>query len=207
MTWDLLIAHIPHRHDELVRLLDTLEAQMKPGVGVLIYADNLEARYGAKCQALVQASTADYVSHISNDDLVAPDFIAEVLAALETEPDYVGFEVRFTEKGELQVPVYHSLRYTNWVNGSGSIYRDIVHFNPMRRELAQRVVFREHLDADRLWATGQREMGGVNTEVYIDKPMLYYQHDDQDTFMTPREPMPEAEIPDLPRRPFVRYIP
>ena len=44
-TWDILIPHMPHRHDRLVELLDVLEPQIQPGVQVLIYSDNLEASY------------------------------------------------------------------------------------------------------------------------------------------------------------------
>lgn len=43
VTWQILIPTIPHRHDKLAGLLETLDAQMRPGVGVLAYRDNLEA--------------------------------------------------------------------------------------------------------------------------------------------------------------------
>ena len=44
-------------------------------------------------------ATADYTSHLANDDSVAPDFIPRVLEAMESDPDYVGFKVRYTEAG------------------------------------------------------------------------------------------------------------
>jgi hypothetical protein len=34
------------------------------------------------------------------------------------------------------MPVYHSLKYGGWVNNPEALYRDIVHFNPIRRDLA-----------------------------------------------------------------------
>jgi hypothetical protein len=42
-------------------------------VGVLVYRDNREQLYGPKCQALYQASQADYVSMLDDDDWVADD--------------------------------------------------------------------------------------------------------------------------------------
>lgn len=205
MTWDILIAHIPHRHDKLVELLDALAPQIIPGVGVIIYHDNLEASYGEKCQALVEASSADYVSHLSNDDMVAHDFVEQITDALEEHPDYVGFMVRHTEDGVVQAPVFHSLDHDGWHNEPEAIYRDLCHFNPIRRSLSMRVRFAGGNDADRNWASDLRELRCVRSQVFIPMELLFYQHSPSDTFLTAREPYP-LPVPDLPDYPFVRYI-
>jgi hypothetical protein len=207
VTWDLLIAHIPHRHAELIRLLDVLEPQIQPGVNVIVYPDNLEADYATKCNRLVEASTADYVSHLSNDDSVSPDFIPRIMAAFKTRPDYVGFRCRYTIDGVIAAPIVHSLQYDGWAGYAPDlIYRDIVHFNPIRRDLANLVKFNGHLYADREWADALRQLQVVNTEVFIDDEMHYYQWSPGDQFQTPRAPMAPEDIPSLPERPFVRYI-
>lgn len=207
MKWEILIPHIPHRHAQLLRLLDALEPQMRRGVAVVIYSDNLEVGYGDKCQALLQASSAEYVSWLSNDDGVAPDFVPAILEALEQKPDYVGFRVRYTEDGVPQLPVYHSLRYPGWFSTGTGIYRDLMHYNPIRRDLALMVRF-SHEDpylADRIWANDLRNLGCVKSEVFIDREMHYYQHSNGDHFITARQPYPEP-LPVLPEYPFVRYI-
>src|SRR4051794_16942503 len=99
MRWQILIPHMPHRHDALVRLLDVLVDQVRPGVEVLVYTDNLDVSYREKLQTLYDAATAEYVSSLGNDDSVAPDFIPRILEAMETRPDYVGYRVRYTEGG------------------------------------------------------------------------------------------------------------
>ncbi len=134
--WDILITSIPHRHDKLLALLAELDGQMCPGVGVILYRDDLEVPYGDKTRALIEASDADYVSSIDDDDSVAPGFVSRVLAALRTEPDYVGFRVRWTQDGKPRIPVTHSLTFPGWKDTAWELQRDIAQFNPVRRAFA-----------------------------------------------------------------------
>jgi hypothetical protein len=209
-TYDVLILSIPHRDALLRDLLAELDRQMQPGVGVIVYRDNLEARYPRKCRALIEASRADYASFIDDDDMVAPDFIARVTAALEERPDYVGFPVRWTIDGVQQVPVVHSLRYGGWRNHPDILVRDIVHFNPIRRELALAGSW-DHPDgadhgADGHWAYTIRQTGLCRTEAWIDKEMYYYRFRSADSFLAPRSPLPADRIPPLPSYPWLTAI-
>src|SRR5262245_47135140 len=96
-TWDILIATICHRTDMLTELLTHLENQRQPGFGVVVYRDNRQQVYGPKCQRLYETSRADYVSMLDDDDWVADDYVRAVMAALEQEPDQVGYRVAYTE--------------------------------------------------------------------------------------------------------------
>jgi hypothetical protein len=205
MRWQILIPHMPHRHRSLVRLLDVLADQMKPNVEVIVYTDNLEVPYREKLQTLYDMATADYVSSLGNDDSVAPDFVPRVLRALELDPDYVGFRVRYTEAGVLQSPVTHSLECGGWADTPQGYYRDLMYYNPVRRELAQQVRFRGDF-CDVEWADDLRVLGCVKSEIFVDAEMLYYQRDPSDNFHTNRQPMPVEDIPRLPEYPFVRHI-
>lgn len=209
-TYDILILHIPHRDALLRDLLAELDRQMQPGVGVIVYRDNLEARYPRKSRALIEASRADYTSFIDDDDMVAPDFIARVTAALEGRPDYVGFPVRWTIDGVQQVPVVHSLRYDGWRNHPDMLERDITQFNPIRRDLALAGSW-DHPDgadhgADGHWAYTIRQTGLCRTEAWIDKEMYYYRFRSADSFLVPRQPMPGDRIPPLPSYPWLTAI-
>ena len=202
ITWDILIPTIPHRDTTLRLLLEELDRQWQPGLGVRIYRDNLEragiASY-AKWRDLVESSSADYVSFAGDDDFVAPDFVACVMKALESRPDYVGFPVRYTIAGELQQPVEHSLRHPCWIDTPQMLIRDIVHTNPIRRELANLVPWQAELPGeDQAWGDRMRDTGQVKTEEWIGKPMYYYQPDRPQSFWQPRVPMPGNEIPPLP---------
>ena len=202
-TWQILVPHIPHRHAKLLDLLDVLEAQMRPGVEVLIYTDNLEVSYTEKLQTLMDAATADYVSVMSNDDSVSPDFVTLIAEALKSWPDYVGFRVRYTEAGIPQAPVIHSLQCGCWRDTPDILLRDLMYYNPIRRGLAQRVKFRGQF-CDTEWADDLRALGCVRTEVFIDQELHYYQRDPADNFHTTRVPM--EEMPVIPDYDFVRHL-
>lgn len=202
MSWQILIPTIPHRHAKLCGLLEVLDAQMRPGVRVMVYRDNLEVSYAGKLQALYDAATADYVSSLADDDSVAPDFIPAVCEAMEQDPDYVGFRVRYTEAGVPQLPVIHSLACGGWRQDAAGLYRDYMYYNPVRRSLAQRVKFRGPY-CDEEWAQDMRSLGVAATQVYIDREMLYYQRDSADNFHTPRRPVPEETILPLPSYPWL----
>jgi hypothetical protein len=172
VSWDILIASIAHRTDELTALLDHLEKQLVPGVGVIVFRDNREQVYGPKCQALYEASQADYVSMLDDDDWVADDYIPTVARAMNSRPDYVGYRVLYTEHGQPQAPVIHSLQYDGWHATPDGLLRDICHKNPVRRELAIQAKWYGDGGADIYWADQLR--GTVKTEVFIDREMYHY---------------------------------
>lgn len=169
-----MIPSIAHRTDMLRDLLAELYRQYLPGLGVIVYRDNREALYGPKCQRLYDASQADYVSMLDDDDWVAEDYVESVMEALTDRPDYVGYKILYTEFGEPQIPIFHSLKYGGWINTPQALYRDICHKNPMRRDLAIQAPWEGDGGADITWAFTLRQLGQVKTEVFIDREMYHY---------------------------------
>jgi glycosyltransferase involved in cell wall biosynthesis len=202
-TWDIMICSIPHRDRTMTELLAELDTQTRRGVGVIAFRDNLETQYGSKIAQMLDHSKADYVSCIDDDDMVAPDFIRRIHAALQEDPDYVGFPVRYTRDGDLQKPVHHSLRYHVWEDREEALVRDITQFNPIRRELA---LLGEWYAAERRWADGVRASGRCVKEVWIDDPMYYYRHNTSDFFQTARQPYPPGSYPRLPEYPWLTVL-
>lgn len=207
VTWDILLPTMPHRHDQMCALLAEIDRQWRPGLGMIIYRDNLQRRGNAsygKWQDLEGMSQADYTSFIADDDWIAPDFVARIMAALQERPDYVGFAVKYTVDGVQAMPVEHSLRHTGWANSPAILTRDLVHHNPIRRELALLATWRtDTQEADRAWAADLR--GKVQTEVWIPEQMYYYQEtsDSWTRWGGKREPLPEAEIQPIPSYPWL----
>lgn len=199
LTWDILICSIPHRRETLLPLLEALDEQIQPGVAARVCYDNLESSYGSKCDALLRSSKADYVSWVDDDDMVDPDFISLVMCALDTQPDYVGFPVKYTVDGELQMPVEHSLRHEGWIDDSQMLKRDIVHFNPIRRDLANIGLWSGGWMAERGWAAAIRDSGQCVNEAWIDKPVYWYQNRSADNFQSSRYPLPADQVLDLPK--------
>lgn len=204
MTWDLLICSIEHRTEMLTELLAELKRQRVPGFGVRVFRDNLETIYGEKCQKLLESSSADYVSFLDDDDWIEPDFVSTIMKALEHKPDYVGFKVRFTVDGQWVMPVLHTLESDGWIDAPDALYRDIVHFNPIRRDLAMQSHWEGGDGADRRWAERLREKECVKSEVFIDREMHHYRHRRRDTFTVPRQPL--TEHPPRPNFKFVKWL-
>jgi hypothetical protein len=202
-TWDILIPSITHRTNELTELLAHLEAQRVPGVGVLVYRDNREALYGPKCQRLYEASEADYVSMLDDDDWVADDYLPAVMEALEQRPDYVGYKVLYTEHGEPQQEVIHSLTCGGWINSADVLKRDICHKNPLRRDLAMQASWEGDGGADMLWAFALRNLGQIKTEVFIDRELYHYRS--TGAYNT-SELSPMEDPPPRPSAKWVRWV-
>lgn len=210
-TWDILISTIPHRHAKLCELLAELDRQWQPGLGVLVLRDNQVLRgfdSHIKRKHLLEASCADYVSVIDDDDGVAHDYVATIFRALAEDPDYVGFHVEVTRDGVLQRPVIHSLEYpdwNSWEEKEGPLTRDITHLNPVRRELALLSDWTGRTDEQ--WAMWLRRTGRVRTQVMIGRPMYFYRFNTADNFTTShdRPPMPEP-LPELPEYPWLTAI-
>jgi hypothetical protein len=200
-SWDILIATVPHRHGKLRELLADLGGQIRDCqaggcVGALLYRDNLTVSYGAKTRVLLEASTADYVSCVDDDDLLAPGAVARILGALESRPDYVGFAVAWTRNGVPQLPVEHSLRHPRWSNGEDMLRRSVMQFNPIRRDLALLGTWEGGYEAEIRWGDGVVASGRCKTETWLPPPAVYlYRESEADTFKTARQawsgPLPE----------------
>jgi hypothetical protein len=209
-TWDILLPTIPHRHESLCALLAELDRQWQPGLGMLVLRDNLQrpgnASY-AKWQDLQEWSHADYTSFIGDDDWIAPDFVARIMGALEQGPDYVGFAVAYTYDGQPRIPVEHSLLHGGWWNSSNLLARDIVHHNPIRRELALLATWRTDIQtADSFWADDLRATGQVRSEVWIPEPMYHYRQSAAtwtEGGIAQLGPLPADQIKPIPEYPWL----
>ena len=208
-TYDLLLPTLPHRHGQLCALLAEIHRQWQPGLGMILYRDNLQrpgnASYG-KWQDLEEMSQADYTSFISDDDWVAPDFVARVMTALEAGPDFVGFRYRYTIDGHPGPAVIHSLRYNCWDFADGVFTRGIGHYHPIRRDLALLATWQPVQDADKFWAADLTATGKIRSEVFIDEEMYYYRETGESwsrRLESWPQPLPAGEIRPLPSYPWL----
>jgi len=178
-TWSILIPTIGQRADSFARLMDVLLPQLDPYAGrvrVLAWWNNGDPPLGDIRQALVETAGTDYVCFVDDDDLVPDYYVAEVVRALESRPDHVGFQVGYHVDGVLREVVDHSLRHRRWYRDAGGLYRDLTHLDPLRTDLALRGDFRRRMRRgraeDRPWVKQVRPH--VATEEYIDKVMYHY---------------------------------
>lgn len=179
-TWTILVPTLGERRAVFERLMTGLLPQLEPYGGqvrVLAWHNNGRPSLPEIRQRMVLAAGTDYISFVDDDDLVAPFYVDAIMAALETEPDYVGFQVQCYSDGHPTAVAYHSLEYRRWRNLRGRYERDISHINPMRTKIASMADFRRTrrgAPEDRAWVEQLRRGARLKTEVVVPRILYHY---------------------------------
>ena len=179
-TWTILVPTLGERRPLFERLMGGLLPQLDPYQGrvrVVGWFNNGSPSLPKIRQTMIDRATTDYVSFVDDDDLVSPDYVAEIVAALETRPDYVGFQVQCYSDGAPTAVAYHSLEFRRWRSLPGRFERDISHINPIRTALARRANFartRPGGAEDRDWAGQLRRAQVLRTQVVVPRIMYHY---------------------------------
>jgi hypothetical protein len=182
-TWAILVPTLGERRRLFERLMAGLLPQAEPygdRVQIRAWHNNGQPSLPEIRQRMLEQAAADgigYVSFVDDDDLVAPDYVAEIVTALADRPDYVGFQVQCYSDGRPTAIAHHSLKHDGWVNLPDRFLRDISHINPMRTELATTADFRvarAGAPEDRAWVAQLRRSGVLKTETVVDRILYHY---------------------------------
>lgn len=174
----ILLPTISTRASQFARLEVHVRAQSegKP-VEILSECDNKEISIGKKRQQLLERATGEWVVFIDDDDWVSDTYVDDILAALATGPDCVGFLIRCTTNGRNQRMAKASLQYREWnenVDGYAHV-RSPYQKTPVRRNIALLVGFPDLRYAeDRQYSRGL--VKHLKTEVFIDKILYEYRY-------------------------------
>lgn len=194
MILSILICTIPERIKDFSILLSELQGQCANYKyanklnyeAVEIVTDSTPKNYmsvGAKRQTLLEAATGDYIVYFDDDDWPAQNYISEILKALDQKPDCVGFKIRMTTNGAKEETCIHSLSNDKWENKGGVYLRNCTHFNPVKREIALQVGFK-----DVRWNEDEPYSYGVSAlckhEVFIDKYLFHYRYSNKEDSKT-----------------------
>lgn len=178
MKLSILIPTLHKRSGLLRRCLQAIGTHDQ--VEVLAYADDGRISTGNKRNALVQQAKGEYVAHVDDDDLVSPDYIPEILKAIEQAPDAITFNGWMTTDGGQRVNfnIQHGNPYTAVEHQGKIVYlRFINHLCPVRREIALQVPFpNKTLGEDYDWAVKLKDSGLIKTSVHIDKELYHYDY-------------------------------
>jgi len=141
----ILICHMLTRKEQLNILKLVLDSQCKDKpVEYLVCADNGEQPIGAKRNELLYAAGGKYVAFVDDDDMVAENYVDEILQALESvkDADAVGISGYISDsKDGVKQEFHHSIFYAGWYEANGVYYRTPNHLNPIRRSIALSVRF------------------------------------------------------------------
>lgn len=175
---DILIPTLPNRENFKRRLLENLWQTGLEDCQVL--TDNREGvSIGEKRNDLLNRATADYITFIDDDDLVAPNYIELVFKAIETKPDVVGMNLIMTTDGQNAERSFHTIQCREWFDkpyifqGKKIYFRCPNHLNPVKRELALQVGFPKiSMGEDKDYS--YRLLPLLKTEEWIDQPIYFY---------------------------------
>lgn len=199
MLLSILICHLFERDTKLDRLLNRLLPQLgiperpfalqpvitqgESAIGyfsngeveVLVLGDKGGMSIGRKRNALLTAARGEFACYIDDDDMVNPRYVERILAAIKLKPtiDVVGMEGVLKRDGFPDEPFYHSIQHKEWRSEDKRHYRPPNHLNPVRRELALKVMFPE-LNHGEDFDYSNRLLPLLKTEVVIEETIYEY---------------------------------
>lgn len=188
MILSILIPSIPERSDKLNALLNELKRQQKslydnhPTLGEVEILINEGSRFlegglsvGKKREALVQQASGRHLCFLDDDDKIYPNYLEELVRALQCNPDVVTFKSLFTcdyyctvinmmlfEKNEEATP-YKEVNRNAW------------HICPVRSSIAKKCEFKDINDAED-WDWFKRVLEDINSANHIPAILHNYNH-------------------------------
>lgn len=179
MTLSILICTIPERKEKF----EALKAKLDKLIMSCNAFDKVEVIYnnkpkgtitiGAKRNSLLLASKGDYVCFIDDDDDVPDYYITELLKAIESKPDCVGFEIQCNMEGKIEMAA-SSIKYDWKDNQDGFRYvRSIYHKTPVKREIALAAMFPDKSFSED-YEYSMRIKPMLKREIFINRIMYFY---------------------------------
>lgn len=150
-------------------------------VEVLFDEDAKQISVGAKRQKLIEAAVGEYVVFADSDDCVSDSYVSEILNAIESNPDAVGFEINCT--GTKGVTASASNRWDDWAENVGGFdyVRTPYQKTPVKREIALAIGYNDlRFGEDYDYSKRLKQSGLIQTEVYIPKVLYYYRYKEED---------------------------
>ncbi len=186
----ILICHLCSRKDLLERLLAVLKPQIGYAsddfigeryfestdgqVQIIVEEDNGKLAIGAKRNKLLERSGGRWICYVDDDDLVALDYVAKIIKALESNPDACAMEGIIYQRQHPPRIFSHSVWNFGWYDHGGKYFRTPNHLNPVRRSIAMQVKFPCHLSHGEDRWFSQRVSPLIETEAVIPGQIYFY---------------------------------
>lgn len=177
LLWSVLIPTLASRRDKLRRVLDLLlpEAEKHGRVEVVGLHNNGEKPIADYRQALLEDARGKYISFVDDDDLVEPDYVPVIAAAMETGVDYIAFwNQLYRDEARDPIPTWTGINYRSWYDEGFARIRDVTHINPARAELAKQCDFRAPSDGSEDWSYISQLRGLLQTQAVIERVLYHY---------------------------------
>ncbi len=172
----IMICTLSSRKNLFDRMMAELSRQKTSDVEILVESDNGELSTGAKRNKLRDRANGTYICSVDDDDMVAPTYIADVLDAIKSNPDAIGYIGEYYVDGVFDA-VFKTGKDNVWgesmENGIKTYWRPHTHLSIVKREMSDGFSF-----PDKSWAEDKPYFdfiaNNIKTEVLIDKVLYYY---------------------------------
>ena len=176
MQLSILILSVFERQETLGKLLKQLENQIGTNkeVEVLVLTDNRRRTIGTKRTNLVQSAQGKYVVFIDDDDRIAPNYVSELLKAIESEPDCICFNVLVHNLTTGLIKVCKYATNFTFEEDIHYYYRKPNHIMCYRKSIADKHKYADiSYTEDFEWSL--RAASDIKSAYFIDKILYYYE--------------------------------
>jgi glycosyltransferase involved in cell wall biosynthesis len=173
----ILTPTIPSRKEQLSKLSEKIAKQSDDlAVEHLSFADNRTRTIGAKRQSLLDIAQGEYIAFVDDDDDIEPDYVSEILAAIQQGPDVITFEQNSYYNGAFSKVIFGLNNRDEPFQPNGITLRAPWHVCVWKRELVKTCQFGEsNYGEDIIWSRQARAR--IKTSLHIDKTLCTYRHD------------------------------
>jgi glycosyltransferase involved in cell wall biosynthesis len=171
---------LPVMMDSVFSQWESLEQEHKDQVEILILTDNKKQMLGTKRNKMIDISQGKYVVHVDSDDRIEPDYIIELLKAIESDADIICFQVSVSVNADEPKICHYSKTYSLDFNSDKCYYRVPNHICCVKRSLALLVEFPAiAYGEDSAYAKLLKPL--LKTEHQIDKVLYHYDFNSETT--------------------------
>ena len=199
--WSILCPTLSSRQAKFLDLMAVLlpQAEADGRVEVVALHNDGERTIAEYRQALLEDARGDFISFADDDDMVEPDFVAAVTAAMEGWPDYIAFWHAYYVNGQREPrPVVTGIQHEHWHDTPTELVRGVTHINPVRTVIARHADFRRPSEG-RLEDVSYVEavIPLLRTQADVGRVMYHYRHSPGDSVqygLAPHAYKPRPEI-------------
>lgn len=175
MKLSILIPTIPERESMLSRLLWCIENQLNDEVEILIYKDNGEIPYGQKVSKMISISKGEYIVIIDDDDLIADDYIETILKNIELNPDFIGYNLLYTNNGKFQFIIEHNYNNKSWY-GQNLEHRGFSPKCVIKKDIFSKFIFGDNYNSDQIISKEIDNSDLIKNSIFINRCMYFYDY-------------------------------
>ena len=179
----ICIPSVTERSNVFTELFNHISKQIvnnRSEVEILCDIDNKEVSIGAKRQRMLQKALGKYVTMVDDDDFVADDFVERILTAIDSNPDFIGFEIDCSGTAGKTESVSND--WNDWAENIGGFdyVRTPYHKSPIKTEIARQIGFNDmRYGEDYDFSKRLKQSSLIQTQVYIQKTMYFYRYKDE----------------------------